>query len=127
MIIEYNGLKYEITNIRLPTLLKGVLPISLRNPLLYLGVQKLSANQIPTSCHVGHNHITTFDKKTYDYELNDCYHMLFGGEYRTTPVLVMGKMIPGAVKELSKEIEIIVHPFMIIRMTPVSATNMKVI
>jgi len=127
VIIEYNGIKYEITNIRLPTLLKGVLPISLRNPLLYLGVQKLSANQIPTSCHVGHNHITTFDKKTYDYELNDCYHMLFGGEYRTTPVLVMGKMIPGAVKELSKEIEIIVHPFMIIRMTPVSATNMKVL
>ena len=125
VIIEYNGIKYQITNIRLPTMLKGILPISLRNPLMYVGVQKLSANQIPASCHVGHKHITTFDKKTYEYELNDCYHALFGGRFRNEPVAVLGRIIPGAAKEISKEVIVLAGIIEII-MTPVSATKMNV-
>ena len=76
-MIGYNGHHYEIRNLRLPAIFKHVLPLSLRNPLLYVGLQKLSASHIPASCRVEPTLISTFDNKTYSYELNNCYHLLF--------------------------------------------------
>merc|ERR1712200_319461 len=43
MTIEYNGRRYELINIRVkPTLLKGVLPISLRTPFMFVGLNRLA-------------------------------------------------------------------------------------
>merc|ERR1719431_45329 len=58
--IEYNGRRYEVRNIRLPTLLKGVFPISLRTPFLFIGLNRLT--QLPPTCHVAPTHVHTFDR-----------------------------------------------------------------
>merc|ERR1711874_362809 len=64
LIVEYNGRRYEVRNIRLPILLKGVFPISLRTPFLFVGLNRLTQ-------------LRTFDRKMYNYELNNCFHLLF--------------------------------------------------
>lgn len=121
LIVENNGRKYEIRNIRLPNILNGVLPISLHDPLMYTPIQKISANQIPASCRVLPTHIHTFDNKTYTYELNNCYHLLFRDCSEKIPVAVMAKTLTG----LNKEVKILAGIAEIV-MTPVSATNMKI-
>jgi hypothetical protein len=121
MIVEYNGRQYEIRNIRLPAIFKHVLPLSLRNPLLYLGLQKLSASHIPASCRVEPTLISTFDNKTYSYELNNCYHLLFSDRSGKIPVAVMAKSL----SPISKEVKILAGVAEAI-MTPVSTYNMKI-
>jgi hypothetical protein len=121
LIVENNGRKYEIRNIRLPNILNGVLPISLHDPLMYTPIQKISANQIPASCRVEPTRISTFDNKTYTYELNNCYHLLFRDCTEKIPVAVMAKTLTG----LNKEVKILAGIAEMI-MTPVSATNMKI-
>merc|ERR1719369_1488902 len=64
LIIKYNGRRYEVRNIRLPTLLKGVFPISLRTPFLFVGLNRLT--QLPATCHVAPTHVRTFDHKMYN-------------------------------------------------------------
>jgi len=39
LIIEYNGRRYEVRNIRIPVLLKGVFPLSLRTPFFFFWTQ----------------------------------------------------------------------------------------
>jgi len=131
LIVENNGRKYEIRNIRLPTICRyfpycriqwpAFFPISLQDPLMYTPIQKISANQIPASCSVLPTHIHTFDNKTYTYELNNCYHLLFRDCSEKIPVAVMAKTLTG----LNKEVKILAGIAEIV-MTPVSATNMKI-
>merc|ERR1711862_419472 len=100
LVVEFNGRKYEIKNIRVPAILSGVLPVSLRNPLVYLPVQKISANQIPASCRVEPKRISTFDNKIYSYTLNNCYHLLFSDRSGKIPVAVIAKNLQGDNKEV---------------------------
>merc|ERR1719370_275632 len=45
MTIEYNGRRYELINIRVaPALLKGALPISLRTPFMFVGLNRPCPN-----------------------------------------------------------------------------------
>merc|ERR1719219_1104429 len=118
-IIEYNGRRYEIRNIRLPTLLKGVFPLSLRTPFLFVGLNRLT--QLPATCHVGSTHVRTFDRKMYNYELNNCFHLLFGDITEKIPVAVMARNLQG----VSKEVKILAGAAEVL-MTPISATNMKI-
>jgi hypothetical protein len=90
---EIMGRRYTIKNIRMPQMLKGILPISMRNPLKYNVMQKITQNQIPASCRVEPRYISTFDNKTYEYELNDCYHLLFKDCSQEIPVAVMAKQL----------------------------------
>merc|ERR1719219_3304164 len=124
LIIEYNGRRYEVRNIRLPTLLKGVFPISLRAPFLFVGLNRLTklpaAFRVP-ACHVSPTHIQTFDSKMYNYELNNCFHLLFGDITQKIPVAVMARNLQG----LSKEVKILAGVAEVL-MTPISATNMKI-
>jgi len=119
LIIEYNGRRYEVRNIRLPTLLKGVFPISLRAPFLFVGLNRLT--KLPAACHVAPNHIRTFDRKTYNYELNNCFHLLFGDITQKIPVAVMARNLQGD----SKEVKILAGVAEVL-MTRISATNMKI-
>jgi len=120
LIIEYNGRRYEVRNIRLPTLLKGVFPISVRNPLLFVGLNRLT--QLPATCHVAPTHIRTFDHKLYNYELNNCFHLLFGDITQKIPVAVMARNP----QRVSKEVKILAGVAEVL-MTPISATNMKIV
>merc|ERR1719219_2739725 len=119
LIIEYNGRRHEVRNIRLPTLLKGVFPISLRTPFLFVGLNRLT--QLPATCHVAPTHIRTFDRKMYNYELNNCFHLLFGDITQKLPVAVMARNL----QRVSKEVKILAGVAEVL-MTPISATNMKI-
>merc|ERR1712212_1284588 len=119
LVIEYNGRRYEIRNIRLPTLLKGVFPISLRTPFMFIGLNRLT--QLPATCHVAPTHVTTFDQKTYNYQMNDCFHLLFRDCTEKIPVAVMARNLQG----VQKEVKILAGVAEVL-MTPTSATDMRV-
>merc|ERR1719234_2224881 len=123
MIIEYNGRRYEIRNIRIPTLLKGVFPISLRTPYMFVGltyshVGLTSLAKLHATCHVAPTHIHTFDHKTYKYQMNNCFHLLFSDSTQTIPIAVMARNLQG----VSKEVKILAGVAEVL-MTPISATN----
>merc|ERR1712168_1037074 len=66
-------------------------------------------------------HIKTFDSKTYSYQLNDCFHLLFSDSKQSIPVAVMARNING----VSKEVKILAGVAEIL-MTPISASGMKI-
>jgi len=115
LVAEVAGQKYKIVNIRLPQVLKGILPISMRNPLRYNLIQKISNNQLPASCRVEPNYISTFDSKTYAYKLNDCYHLVFKDCSQKIPVAVLAKTVVPATQE--KIVKVLAGPVEVI-MTP---------
>jgi len=111
VIIEYNGRRYQLINIRIPIsagmkknigldypIAKGILPISLRTPFLFVGLNRLA--RIPTTCHVAPTHVTTFDRKTYNYQMNNCFHLLFRDCTEKIPVAVMARNLEGVKKEV---------------------------
>lgn len=101
---EIAGTKYQIRNIRIPYLLKGVFPMSLRNPVGFNILQHITRHQIPASCRIEPQYIWTFDNKTYSYELNNCFHLLFKDCAQQIPVAVLAKNIQGSEK---KEVKIL--------------------
>merc|ERR1711931_317200 len=119
LIIEYNGRRYEVRNIRIPVLLKGVFPLSLRTPFLFVGLNRLT--QLPAACHVAPTYIRTFDRKTYNYQMNNCFHLLFKDSTETLPIAFMARNLQG----VSKEVKILAGIAEVL-MTPISATNMKI-
>merc|ERR1712002_1406200 len=119
LIVEHNGRRYEVRNIRLPILLKGVFPISLRTPFLFVGLNRLT--QLPATCNVSPTHIRTFDRKMYNYELNNCFHLLFRDCTEKIPVAVMARNL----QRVSKEVKVLAGVSEVL-MTPTSATNMKI-
>merc|ERR1712200_353738 len=111
---------YEVRNIRFPALLKGILPISLRTPFRFVGLNRLTRNASP-ACHVGPTHVSTFDSKMVNYELNNCFHLLFKDCSGKIPVAVMARNLHGA----SKEVKVLAGITEVL-MTPMSANNMKI-
>merc|ERR1711922_89139 len=111
--------RYEVRNIRIPILLKGVFPLSLRTPFLFVGLNRLT--KIPAACHVAPTHIRTFDRKTHGYQMNNCFHLLFKDSTETLPIAVMARNLQG----VSKEVKVLAGVAEVL-MTPVSATNMKI-
>jgi len=121
LVVEFAGIKYRLVNIRMPMLFKGVFPVSLRNPLGYNLIQKFTRSQIPASCRVEPQFISTFDNLTYGYELNDCWHMLFSDRTKKVPVAVLAKRrLPTQLKE----VKILAGPVEVI-MSPVSAGQLR--
>merc|ERR1711988_1125511 len=77
--------------------------------------------QLPAACHVAPTHIRTFDRKTYNYQMNNCFHLLFKDSTETLPIAVMARNLQG----VSKEVKVLAGVAEVL-MTPVSATNMKI-
>jgi hypothetical protein len=92
--VENSGLKWTVENIRMPSYLQGVLPLSLRNPVGYRLIQKITHNQSPASCTVEPTEINTFDNKTFEYEMNDCKHLLFKERSSRVPIAVLARVKP---------------------------------
>ena len=89
--VEHAGQKWSVKDIRLPECFKGVVPLSVRNPIEYRLIQKLTRNQEPASCRVEPTYVSTFDNKTFHYEMNDCQHLLFKDCSGRIPVAVLAK------------------------------------
>merc|ERR1711970_120533 len=75
--IENSGEKMEIKDLRIPEMMQGLLPISTKNNLILNIIQKVTLHGAPSVCSVQGNKVTTFDKLVYDYQLNDCEHVVF--------------------------------------------------
>merc|ERR1712025_496803 len=73
------------------------------------------------TCHVAPTHVTTFDRKTYNYQMNNCFHLLFRDCTEQIPVAVMARKLQGELKEAK-----ILAGVAEVLMTPVSATDMKI-
>jgi len=113
LIAEYAGQKYKIVDVRIPSLLRPIFPISMRNPVTYTAVQKLTRGQIPASCRIEPTYIATFDNKTYSYEMNDCYHLVFRDCSEVLPVAVMAKTLSSNLKEvkiLAGQVSMVMSP-----------------
>lgn len=118
LIAEIGGRKYQLYNIRMPRVLKTAFPISLRNPLTYTVMQKVTRNQIPASCRIEPTYVSTFDNKTYKYQMGNCYHLLFKDCSEKLPVAVLAKKIQNTLKEVK-----VLAGKSILVMTPKSRTD----
>merc|ERR1711887_382418 len=75
--VENNGEKMEIKDLRIPEMMQGLLPISTKDNLLLNVIQKVTLHGAPSVCSVQGDKVATFDKLVYDYQLNDCEHVVF--------------------------------------------------
>jgi len=89
--VETSEQRWSLKDIRLPKCMRGFLPLTLRNSLWDRVAQSLTHNQSPSTCSIEQNYVSTFDNKTYDYQLNDCVHVLFMDRSNIVPVAVLAK------------------------------------
>ena len=57
--------------------------------------------------------LATFDNKTYSYEMNDCYHLVFRDCSEVLPVAVMAKTLSSNLKEvkiLAGQVSMVMSP-----------------
>jgi hypothetical protein len=93
--IEQLGQKWTIKNIRIPQEFNGILPLGLRKHLASHLFQKLTHNQAISSCRIEPHFIGTFDQRTFDYQINDCSHLLFKDCSGKVPIAVLARSEPG--------------------------------
>jgi len=85
--------------------LNGILPLGLRKHFASHLFQKLTHDQVISSCRIENGNFQTFDQKSFRYELNDCNHLLFRDCSGKVPVAVLAKSESAA--KSSKIIEIL--------------------
>merc|ERR1712002_286439 len=69
--------KTVLTNVRLISAMKYMLPIVMKDSFSTRVVNMLTKNKLPSKCSIEGNRVATFDKLIYDYTLNDCEHVIF--------------------------------------------------
>ena len=99
MVMHKND-AYKLENIRIPYLVQGVFPACARNNVFDWLLQKATVNMHPASCRIEPEHVTTFDKMTYAYKINDCEHVLFLDASRSFPAAVLAKTVAGQNKKM---------------------------
>ena len=110
IVAEIAGRKYKIENVRIPMPIRHIFPMSMRNNMAYTLMQKYTRNQIPASCRVEPQYVATFDNKTYNYQLNDCWHLLFKDCSNRLPVAIMAKgQQEKVVKVLAGQVELVMQ------------------
>jgi len=67
----------EIKDIRVTESLKGLIPFNVKDSGARNILQKLSSHQAPSTCSAEQGKVKTFDNLEYDYQLNDCEHVVF--------------------------------------------------
>merc|ERR1711937_750300 len=83
MIIEFDqrlqALNLKITvfkNIRLPAWIRQILPLHHSTNLVEQVYRAVLGERLYGKCILERGHVHTFGKKTYNYQLDDCYHMV---------------------------------------------------
>merc|ERR1712133_121509 len=98
MVIEFDqrleALNLKITspldttvfkNIRLPTWMRQIFPLHHSTNLDEQVYRALFGDLLFGKCTLERGHVHTFDKKTYNYQLDDCYHLLAAPRGTPTP------------------------------------------
>merc|ERR1719481_2501575 len=67
----------ELKDLRIPKMMQGLLPISIKDNLILNVIQEATQHGTPSVCSVQGDKVKTFDKLVYDYQLNDCEHVVF--------------------------------------------------
>merc|ERR1712227_519238 len=113
VVVEHSNNAYNLTSIRIPYPVQGVMPLLARNPVVDVIEQKLTHKYAPASCRVEPSIISTFDNRTYAYKINECEHVLLTDANRVLPVAVLTKEVSAGkkmVKVLAGQIKIEVVP-----------------
>merc|ERR1712112_805091 len=63
-------------NIRLPAWIRQILPLHHSTNLVEQVYRAVLGERLYGKCILERGHVHTFDKKTYNYQLDDCYHMV---------------------------------------------------
>ena len=80
-------------NIRLPEKLRNVLPLVASESATEKLVSAVKGEPIYDTCVVRDQVIKSFDNKTYSYQLDDCYHVLFSDCSKDYTNAVLGKAV----------------------------------
>jgi len=99
--VKTGGQTYHLKNVRMPTIVCGVMPLSLRNGVANRLIQKVTNDQAPASCTIDHSFVNTFDNRTYGYQLNECEHLLFKDCSGMRPVAVTASKKGGNFKKIT--------------------------
>merc|ERR1712121_262376 len=62
--------------IRLPHWSKNVIPMSYSRSIMAQTYKGIFGSSLRAQCVIGQNHVKTFDKKTYSYQMDDCNHLV---------------------------------------------------
>merc|ERR1712180_527565 len=89
--VAAEGKKTVLSNIRLISSMKYVLPIVMKESLSARVVKMLTKSRLPSRCSIEGNRVATFDKLIYDYTLNDCEHVIFRDCTESPKVMVSVK------------------------------------
>jgi len=106
--------KTEYQNIRLPSQLKGVLPLIAGQSPAEQSYKALTGESLLSKCVVGEGYVQTFDKKTYSYQIDECDHVTASdcsGDYDHA-VMVLAKEVNGMkhITIMSGQTKIQVYP-----------------
>merc|ERR1712168_1702925 len=66
-----------IEEIRVEESLQGLLPINMKESGAQNIIQHLTSHQAPSTCSIEQGKVKTFDNLHYDYQMNDCEHVVF--------------------------------------------------
>nr|AGT28481.1 vitellogenin 2 [Pseudodiaptomus annandalei] len=64
------------THVRLPAVLKPLFPLNAKTSLKQKIYKSVTGYDMLPKCSLNHDIVTTFDNKTYAYQLDDCYHLV---------------------------------------------------
>merc|ERR1719295_1964683 len=95
--IEHSREAYNLRKVRVPRVLQNFFPISARQNVLDLVVQKATLDMAPATCRIEPGHISTFDNATYSYNIPDCEHVLMMDAQQPYRMLNLRDSLPLAV------------------------------
>ena len=75
--LKGNNVETELKGINLGSLTKGLYPLSTKHSFLNDFLQKMTNYASPSSCRIEGGKVTSFDQLEYEYELNNCEHIVF--------------------------------------------------
>ena len=113
VVVVHGSSAYNLTNIRLPYPMQGIIPIRARNSAVDGIEQLITRKYAPASCRVDPSVISTFDNKTYQYTINGCEHVLLVDGQQNFPVAVTTRTVSGEqkmVKVLSGQAKVEIVP-----------------
>ena len=95
--IEHSRDAYNLRKVRVPRVLQNFFPISARQNVLDLVVQKATLDMAPATCRIESGHISTFDNATYSYNIPECEHVLMMDALKPDRLLNIQDSLPLAV------------------------------
>lgn len=105
-----SGKIQRLYNLRVPKALQKIIPFTMHMNVWHRVMELISEKQLPSTCELEGDFISTFDNKTYAYNMNGCMHLLYKdcsqqGDKYADKSAVLGEGEQGQIKR----IEAILH------------------